>query len=77
MNYERSREKKGVILMRLMMFTVMLSSLNALMFHVVIPEISEEFNLTLAQVSWLASAYTIIYAFGTVTYGKLSDRKHF
>ena len=74
MNYERSREEKGVILMRLMMFTVMLSSLNALMFHVVIPEISEEFDLTLAQVSWLSSAYTIIYAFGTVTYGKLSDR---
>src|SRR5690606_23496810 len=74
MNYERSREKKGVILMRLMMFTVMLSSLNALMFHVVIPEISKEFELTLAQVSWLSSAYTFIYAFGTVTYGKLSDR---
>lgn len=74
MNYERSREEKGIILMRLMMFTVMLSSLNALMFHVVIPEISEEFNLTLAQASWLSSAYTLIYAFGTVTYGKLSDR---
>lgn len=60
--------------MRLMMFTVTLSSLNALTFNVVIPEISEEFNLTLAQVSWLSSAYTLIYAFGTVTYGKLSDR---
>ncbi|WP_418304088.1 MFS transporter [Novibacillus thermophilus] len=56
------------------MFTVTLSSLNALTFNVVIPEISEEFNLTLAQVSWLSSAYTLIYAFGTVTYGKLSDR---
>lgn len=74
MNNNPSREKKGIILMRLMMFTVTLSSLNALTFNVVIPEISEEFNLTLAQVSWLSSAYTLIYAFGTVTYGKLSDR---
>ncbi len=74
MNHNLSREEKGVILMRLMMFTVTLSSLNALTFNVVIPEISEEFNLTLAQVSWLSSAYTLIYAFGTVTYGKLSDR---
>lgn len=74
MNHNLSREEKGVILMRLMMFTVTLSSLSALTFNVVIPEISEEFDLTLAQVSWLSSAYTLIYAFGTVTYGKLSDR---
>ncbi|QMV41426.1 MFS transporter [Cohnella cholangitidis] len=68
------RQRKGMILMRLMMFTVMLSSMSALMFNVVLPQISEEFHLTLAQVSWLSSAYTLIYAFGTVTYGKLADR---
>ncbi|QYR24375.1 MFS transporter [Paenibacillus sp. sptzw28] len=60
--------------MRLMMLTVMMSSMSALMFNVVLPQISEEFHLTLAQVSWLSSAYTLIYAFGTVTYGKLADR---
>jgi MFS transporter, DHA2 family, metal-tetracycline-proton antiporter len=60
--------------MRLMMFTVMISSMSALMFNVVLPQISEEFHLTLAQVSWLSSAYMLIYAFGTVTYGKLADR---
>ena len=60
--------------MRFMMFTVMISSMSALMFNVVLPQISEEFNLTLAQVSWLSTAYTLIYAFGTVTYGKLADR---
>ena len=66
--------QKGHILMRLLMFTVMMSSMSALMFNVVLPQISEEFHLTLAQVSWLSSAYTLIYAFGTVTYGKLADR---
>lgn len=66
--------QRGNKLMRLMMFTVMISSMNASMFHVVLPQISAEFNLTLAQASWLTSAYTLIYALGTVTYGKLADR---
>ncbi|CAH1195443.1 Riboflavin transporter RibZ [Paenibacillus plantiphilus] len=66
--------RRALILMRLLMFTVMLSSMSALMFNVVLPQISEEFQLTLAQVSWLSSAYTLIYAFGTVAYGKLADR---
>lgn len=69
-----SLQKKGLILMRLIMFTVMMSSMSASMFNVVLPQISKEFHLTLAQVSWLSSAYTLIYAFGTVTYGKLADR---
>ncbi|KIL40875.1 antiporter [Gordoniibacillus kamchatkensis] len=69
-----SRQQKGFILMRLMMFTVMISSMSALMFNVVLPQISKEFHLSLAQVSWLSSAYALIYAFGTVTYGKLADR---
>lgn len=72
--YSDSRQQKGPILMRFMMFTVMISSMSALMFNVVLPQISEEFDLTLAQVSWLTTAYTLIYAFGTVTYGKLADR---
>ena len=68
------KQQKGKMLMRFMLFTVMLTSMNAQMFHVVLPQINEEFDLTLAQVSWLSSAYTLIYAFGTVTYGKLADR---
>lgn len=74
MNSSETHQQKGPILMRLMMFTVMMSSMSALMFNVVLPQISKEFHLTLAQVSWLSSAYTLIYAFGTVTYGKLADR---
>jgi len=69
-----SRQEKGSILMRLLMFTVMISSMSAIMFNVVLPQISQEFQLSIAEVSWLTTAYTLIYAFGTVTYGKLSDR---
>lgn len=61
-------------LMRLLMLTITLSSMSALMFNIVLPQVSEEFQLSYAQVSWLSSGYTIIYAFGTVTYGKLADR---
>lgn len=68
---EKRREK---ILMQLMMFTVMISSMSALMFNIVLPLISQEFRLSLAEVSWMSSAYTIIYALGTVTFGKLADR---
>jgi len=61
-------------LMRLLMLTTTLSSMTALMFNIVLPRVSEEFQLSYAQVSWLSSGYTILYAFGTVTYGKLADR---
>ena len=61
-------------LMRLLLFTIALSSMTSLMFNIVLPQVSEEFQLSYAQVSWLSSGYMIIYAFGTVTYGKLADR---
>ncbi|WP_096186885.1 MFS transporter [Evansella halocellulosilytica] len=70
----KAKEQTGEILMRIVMFTVTLSSMSVLMFIYVLPDISKEFNLTIAQVSWLSSAYGLIYAIGTVTYGKLSDR---
>ncbi|MFD0586562.1 MFS transporter [Paenibacillus sp. GCM10027627] len=61
-------------LLRVMMFTLMLSAMGAMMFNIVLPQISEQFQLSLAEVSWMTSAYSLIYAVGTVTYGKLSDR---
>lgn len=68
------RERQGRTLMRLLLFTVMISSMSALMFNIVLPQIGKEFQLSLPQTSWLTTAYTLIYALGTVTYGKLSER---
>lgn len=68
------KEQTGETLMRIVMFTVTLSSMSVLMFIYVLPDISKEFHLTITQVSWLSSAYGLIYAIGTVTYGKLADR---
>lgn len=66
--------RAGERLLRVLMFTLMLSSMSALLFNIVLPDLSKEFGLTLAQVSWMSSAYSLIYAVGTVTYGKLSER---
>jgi DHA2 family metal-tetracycline-proton antiporter-like MFS transporter len=68
------REKQGKKLMRLLLVTVLISSMSALMFNIVLPQIGREFQLSLPQTSWLTTAYALIYALGTVTYGKLSDR---
>lgn len=88
MNYKILFENiKGVIVMsfdrnlsaadrliRVLAFTMVLSSMSATMFNIVLPEISKQFQLTFAQVSWVTSIYLLIYAIGSVIYGKLSDR---
>lgn len=68
------QEQTGEKLIRIVMFTLALSAMSVLMFNFVLPEISETFDLTPAQVSWVTSAYALIYGIGTVIYGKLADR---
>lgn len=60
-------------LIRILAFTMTLSSMGATMFNLVLSDISREFDLTFAQVSWISSAYFLIYAVGSVIYGKLAD----
>lgn len=54
-------------------FTLVVSVMSATMFNIVLPEIRAEFQLTFTQVSWVTTAYLLIYAIGTVIYGKLAD----
>ncbi|MFC4104205.1 MFS transporter [Paenibacillus xanthanilyticus] len=63
----------GERLLRVLAFTLVISVMSATMFNIVLPDIREEFGLTLAQVSWVTSAFLLIYAVGTVIYGKLAD----
>ncbi|MGG6311314.1 MFS transporter [Paenibacillus macerans] len=60
-------------LIRILAFTMILSSMSATMFNIVLPEIKEEFRLSVTQVSWVSTAYMLIYAIGSVVYGKLAD----
>ncbi len=65
----RTREK----LIRIVIFTMIVSSMSATMFSIVLPEIRIEFHLSFTQVSWVTSSYMLIYAVGSVIYGRLSD----
>lgn len=47
--------------------------MNGTMFNVAIPDISESFQLTPSQVSWVITSFTTIFAIGTLVYGKLAD----
>lgn len=47
--------------------------MNGTMFNVAIPDISESFNLTPSQVSWVITSFTTVFAIGTLIYGKLAD----
>lgn len=60
-------------LIRILAFTMILSSMGATMFNIVLPEIKDEFGLSVTQVSWVSTAYALIYAIGAVIYGKLAD----
>ncbi|RCW47865.1 MFS transporter [Paenibacillus prosopidis] len=67
------QQQAGEKLIRILAFTLVISVMSATMFNIVLPEIGAEFHLSLAQVSWVTSAFLLIYAIGTVTYGKLAD----
>ncbi|QYR21834.1 MFS transporter [Paenibacillus sp. sptzw28] len=67
------QRRTGEKIIRILAFTLVISVMSATMFNIVLPEIQAEFHLTLAQVSWVSSAFLLIYALGTVMYGKLAD----
>lgn len=73
-NAQIKENPAGEKLIRVLFFTLILSVMNASMFNVVLPTISREFQITSSQVSWIVTAYMIVYAIGSVTYGKLADK---
>lgn len=54
-------------------FSIFFSVLNGTMFNVSIPDIAKQFDLLPSQVSWVVSGYIILFALGSVTYGRLAD----
>lgn len=63
----------GERLLRVLAFTLVISVMSATMFNIVLPDIRAEYGLTLTQVSVVTSAFLLVYAVGTVIYGKLAD----
>ncbi|WP_052364022.1 MFS transporter [Geomicrobium sp. JCM 19037] len=67
---DSQRKKKLVLLLAILLtFTV----INGTMFNVTIPDIAETFGLLPSQVSWVMTGYILVYAIGSVMYGKLAD----
>ncbi|WP_339302044.1 MFS transporter [Paenibacillus sp. FSL K6-2441] len=60
-------------LIHILAFTMTLSSMGATLFNIVLPDMKEEFGLSVTQVSWVTTIYGLIYAIGAVIYGKLAD----
>lgn len=61
-------------LLRVLVFTLIISVMNGMMFNVVLPVIGDQFERSASETSWIVTGYLIVYAVGTVTYGKLTDR---
>ncbi|WP_159883628.1 MFS transporter [Paenibacillus puerhi] len=71
---QAQQSQSGEKLLRVLVFTLILSVMNASMFTVVLPEISRQFQLSASQVSWIITSYMIVYAIGSMTFGKLADK---
>jgi DHA2 family metal-tetracycline-proton antiporter-like MFS transporter len=54
-------------------FIIFFSVLNGTMFHVAVPDISAEYRLMPSEVSWVMTAYILVFAVGSLIYGKLAD----
>ncbi|WP_366296051.1 MFS transporter [Paenibacillus sp. AN1007] len=65
---------KETALLRVLVFTLIISVMNGMMFNVVLPVIGEQFERSASETSWIVTGYLIVYAVATVTYGKLTDR---
>lgn len=60
-------------LLRIVSLTLTIAVMCATMFNIVLGQIKAEFGLGYSEVSWISSAYLLIYAIGSVIYGKLAD----
>lgn len=71
---QTGRKKQQNKLLMTLMFTLIISMTSGIMFNIVLPQITADFNITTAQVSWITTIYILVLSIATVMYGKLSDR---
>ncbi|MDF2670039.1 MAG: Major facilitator family transporter [Paenibacillus sp.] len=60
-------------LVKLLCFILLFSVMNVTMFNIALPDIAKHFDLMPSTASWVVTGYSIVYAIGSLTYGKLSD----
>ncbi|MBE3646873.1 MFS transporter [Paenibacillus polymyxa] len=69
----RTKQSESYAIIWVLAFAMVISVMNSTMFNVALPSLRQEFQLSSSQVSWVVTAYIIIYAIGSVAYGKLAD----
>ncbi|AEN88483.1 Major facilitator family transporter [Priestia megaterium WSH-002] len=72
--YNLISESKKQKLIIVLACTLVFSSMSATMFNVALPSITHELSLTPSQAAWIITSYMIIYAIGSVAYGRLADQ---
>ena len=65
--------KQQIYLVASLCYIILFSVVNNTMFNVSLPTLAQEFELTPALVSWVMIGYGIVFAIGSVMYGKLAD----
>ncbi|MFC3343386.1 MFS transporter [Paenibacillus abyssi] len=61
-------------LVQALCFVLFFSVMNATMFNVALPEIAAEFQLRPSSVSWIVTGYSVLYALGSLLFGKMADK---
>ncbi len=71
---EKSENSHRDKLIFLLSFTLVISVMNSTKFNMAVPTITRNFNLQPSQAGWIITGYIVVYAIGTVMYGKLADK---
>lgn len=69
-----SIEKRKGKLILILSFAMVISVMNSTMFNIALPTITNEFHLQPSQAGWIVTGYIIVYAIGSVMFGKLADK---
>ncbi|HDR4440068.1 TPA: MFS transporter [Bacillus cereus] len=70
---EKNEKRKGKLIL-ILAFALVISVMNSTMFNIALPTITNEFHLKPSQAGWIVTGYIIVYAIGSVMFGKLADK---
>ncbi|WP_258832170.1 MFS transporter [Peribacillus frigoritolerans] len=70
---DMNEKRKGKLIL-ILAFAMVISVMNSTMFNIALPTITNEFHLQTSQAGWIVTGYIIVYAIGSVMFGKLADK---
>lgn len=64
------KEKRLIFILCLI---VLSGVMNSILFNVALSDMKQDLNVSTSMISWVIIVYTMIIAFGSITYSKLSS----